>query len=206
MKRKSLTVIMLASLFLLGACGQSQKATSTSSTSKEKTSQTSSSTKSKAKSSSSSASVSSSETAEGAVASSSSTTEAANSANSNASSSVAAQEKTPTQTATKDVSNIASFVGTWANDRGESVTVNADGSVVVTMSDGNINNMALWYNQEYSGVGLYTVYAPGASAGSAGLLYIPAGVTNPHIGTTDAQDTLVIGQDVSADEHPYYRQ
>lgn len=206
MKRKSLTVIMFASLFLLGACGQSQKATSTSSTSKAKTSQTSSSTKSKTKASSSSSSISSSETSEGAVASSSSTTEAANSANSNASSSVAAQEKTPAQAATKDVSNIASFVGTWANDRGESVTINADGSVVSTGSSGKVYNMALRFNGDSQGVGWYAIYMPDALVGGAGLLYIPAGVTNPHIGTTDAQDTLVIGQDVSADEHPYYRQ
>lgn len=203
MKKVVISLVTLSSIVLLAACGQSNTAsTSSSSSSKAKTSQTSASSSSKAKSESSKAA--SQETA--AAMSAESSTAAASETSASSSASAPAEKPVENQPAAKNVADVASFAGTWANDRGETVTVNADGSIVTTNAAGDSFNLALWFNQDTQGVGFYTVYAPGASAGSAGLLYIPANVTNPHIGTTDARETLVIGQDVSADEHPYYRQ
>lgn len=220
MKKIAFSLITVTTLLSLAACGSANNAsTSKTSTSSAKTSVSSSSSSSKSSSSSQKKTTSSSQEtpsdASSAVASSSSATQpASDSASATDAGQAAAspapataeQKKTSAQAVTKDVSNIASFVGTWANDRGESVTINADGSVITTASDGRTYNMGLSFTQELNGVGFYGIYVPGALVGGAGLLYIPAGVTNPHIGTTDAQDTLVIGQDVSADEHPYYRQ
>lgn len=191
MKKVVISLVTLSSIVLLAACGQSKTETQTSASSKAKTSQTSSSAKRK---SSSTSSEESSSVATSAASSEASATQKE------------AEKPAESRSDLKDVTNISSFAGTWANDLGQTVTVNADGSAIVTSAEGKSYNMALKFNHDTQGAGFYTIYTPGESIGSAAFIYIPAGITNPHIGTIDEQDTLVIGQDVSADEHPYYRQ
>lgn len=195
MKKLGLYLLTLVSAFSLVACGQSKSANTTTSSTKEKTSQSSSVTKSKTKASS--------VTESSQVQESSSKDTSASSSKEQKSEPEAKKEES--KTTSKDVSDISNFAGTWANDRGESVAIQPDGSVVITRPDGTSFDMALHYNQDTNGVGNYTIYSPTAPAGAAGFLYIPAGVENDYI-AVDNQDTLLIGQDASAGQHPYYRQ
>ncbi len=93
--------------------------------------------------------------------------------------------------------DFSSVVGTWTNDKGDSVTFTAQG----LQSD----DMELSPNGVANGVANFT-YAPKNSAtGSAALVMIPAG-TAAVGGTVYDRDAIVIGQSTSAEESPYYRQ
>lgn len=121
-----------------------------------------------------------------------------------------ASTQTPSQATTSgglDINAAASgdfsaIAGTWTNDLGDSVTISANGSVTATSLTGTyqISSNGVTGNAFFG-----TVYNPNESAGSANITVIPANVANPRTGGVTSQDSLTMGQDASADDHPYYR-
>ncbi|EGJ26414.1 DUF6287 domain-containing protein [Streptococcus porcinus] len=100
----------------------------------------------------------------------------------------------------RDFSVIA---GTWKNDLGEILIIEADGSFTLDYkkADGSVTR-----GHDKIGTGFIKDGCYLANITGAGFIVTPASVKNIHIGTVYNQDSIAIGQSVHADEHPFYRQ
>lgn len=210
--RKMATVLMLTSLFLLGACGKSdKKATTASSTTKSskvvKKNNTSNSSKN-TKTSSSDSSKQASQDDNGAT----NQSNAASANNSQAASGTAsAIQNDSSQNQTVDSSidvnalanqDYSSIAGTWSNDLGETITISADGHA--TGSD-YPKTYDLGTGQVNNGNFFGSIHNPETDYGNAAFIVIPAGVANIHSGEVENSDRILIGQSAEADNHPFYR-
>lgn len=188
------TVLLLTSTLLLGACSkQSQSTGASSSTKSSQTTKTSSKSSSTTKKSSTSSS----------QASSTETT---------ASLSQSQTEQSSTATVTTAQSSInvgnlsnndfSTVSGTWKDDLGNSVTVDANGQLSLTYTGDNQSpttiDAQISFLQTIDGVYF------GNFSGSP-IIVIPAGVANPHDSSVSNSDRILIGQTADADMHPYYR-
>ncbi|MEE0122683.1 MAG: DUF6287 domain-containing protein, partial [Streptococcus salivarius] len=86
---------------------------------------------------------------------------------------------------------ISSLVGTWTNANGESVTINADGTIIKNSTGytAQLKPQRVSDNIFYAGVF--------SDTSSAALRAISGG--------SNGSDYLVIGQDQTAEGFPYYR-
>lgn len=189
------TVILLSSLFLLGACSKTEKGTSASS-SHAKVIQTSNSTAAKKVVKSSASSYQES------VVSSSSVTEIE-----------PTQQTLPSQSQSNsnedrlDLEQIAygdfsSLSGTWTNDLGESITLTQDGQVSLSQSQALYQ---ITTNIVKDDVYFGTIYNPDSMTDSAAFIVVPNGVADPFLGEVGTNDRLIIGQCGSASEHPFFK-
>lgn len=198
MKVKVIRIVslLLLSSFLLIACGKNQsKDTSQSSEKTElKTSKsTSSSSKSKNKEKTSES--------ESATEADQSSTEK----DSNASQE-STNEESSDVSSTIDLNALlngdnTSIADTWENDLGEWVTITPNGQVYTNKTDLEYAIQSDRIDQVFWG----TIYNPESEYGSAAFIVVPAGVANPHFGDTSDKDRILIGQDINADYHPYFR-
>jgi len=198
------TVILLSSLFLLGACSKTEKGTSASS-SHAKVIQTSNSTAAKKVVKSSASSYQES------VVSSSSVTEIEPTVG-------VAEVTEPTQTLPSqsqsssnedrlDLEQIAygdfsSLSGTWTNDLGESITLTQDGQVSLSQSQALYQ---ITTNIVKDDVYFGTIYNPDSMTDSAAFIVVPNGVADPFLGEVGTNDRLIVGQCGSASEHPFFK-
>ena len=90
-----------------------------------------------------------------------------------------------------DNGDISSLVGTWTNANGESVTINADGTIIKNSTGytAQLKPQRVSDNIFYAGVF--------SDTSSAALRAISGG--------SNSSDYLVIGQDQTAEGFPYYR-
>jgi hypothetical protein len=90
-----------------------------------------------------------------------------------------------------DNSDISSLVGTWTNANGESVTINADGTIIKNSTGytAQLKPQRVSDNIFYAGVF--------SDRSSAALRAISEG--------SNGSDYLVIGQDQTSEGFPYYR-
>lgn len=206
-KLTALATLTLASVLVLGACGtgnaQSQPsstkiATSSPSRTSSSSSQTLSSSSSLAQSTESTADRTSQPTASQSSEQKTSLVELSEPAT--ASQATPATSEVSKQTATQSSpSDFAYLAGTWANDEGKVLTVNADG----TISDG------AKIESDESGA-LAVRFKEGFGAA---LFYAPAGQDFPEsiapkeytAGTDITKERLVIAQSVGEMAHPFYR-
>lgn len=206
-KLTALATLTLASVLVLGACGtgnaQSQPsstkiATSSPSRTSSSSSQTLSSSSSLAQSTESTADRTSQPTASQSSEQKTSLVELSEPAT--ASQATPATSEVSKQTVTQSsLSDFAYLAGTWANDEGKVLTVNADG----TISDG------AKIESDESGA-LAVRFKEGFGAA---LFYAPAGQDFPEsiapkeytAGTDITKERLVIAQSVGEMAHPFYR-
>ncbi|WP_162012927.1 DUF6287 domain-containing protein [Streptococcus sp. S784/96/1] len=197
---KATTIVLLTSLFLLGACGKKKS----ESANNQYTVQSSKVATKKSEKSSSTAKSSSKATEgspENTLASSFSNAET------QATTSQSQIVKPANTSSSIDVDalindDLTTIVGDWSNDLGETITINPDRQVTSThrtatlqISPGEARD-----NCYFSGIG-----DPTQLVGGAGFIVIPAGVPNPHFGDVTDFDRILIGQSVAADEHPFTR-
>lgn len=209
---KLMTVTMLSSLVLLGACGKNQESAKASFTnSKDKTVQTSKTSASKAKK----ATKSSSSTSASDASKAKNTKATSNSSATTTSSSAQAKTDTKTKQASQakqsgvdltaltngDFSSIKKTCKrTWSNDKGQTFAIAADGSFSSTFSYTALQFVGAGDNY-YSA----TAYNPNQLTGSSVFIVTPAGKANIHTGAVNDKDTIAIGQSEEADYHPFYR-
>ena len=94
--------------------------------------------------------------------------------------------------------DFTSLAGTWVNDRGESVTFNANGLV---SEEWELFGPNVHENRDY----LHFTYGHKETKGSSAMFLVPKGVSTLG-GRVFEQDVLIIGQSSDAEEHPYYKQ
>lgn len=205
---KLMTVTMLSSLVLLGACGKNQESAKASFTnSKDKTVQTSKTSASKAKK----ATKSSSSTSASDASKAKNTKATSNSSATTTSSSAQAKTDTKTKQASQakqsgvDLTaltngDFSSIKGTWSDDKGQTFAIAADGSFSSTFSYTALQFVGAGDNY-YSA----TAYNPNQLTGSSVFIVTPAGKANIHTGAVNDKDTITIGQSEEADYHPFYR-
>ncbi|MCY7186232.1 DUF6287 domain-containing protein [Streptococcus gallolyticus] len=204
-KSCKITVILLCSVLLLGACSKKEKSSQVSTSHSKVTQVSKSSTKKKKVTKNSSSTELSSSIS------------APNSQDSSNDSSVAesgevgtqenSQSTTPTTASSISVENIANgdfstIAGTWSNDLGESVTVDSNGQTSISSHS---ESYLITSNTLEGNVSFGTIYNSDSEYGSAAFIIIPAGTANPYSGEVVAVDTIVIGQGGDANQHPYYR-
>lgn len=204
-KSCKITVTLLCSVLLLGACSKKEKSSQVS-TSHSKVTQVSKSSikKKKVTKNSSSTELSSSISAPNNQDSSNDSPVAE-------SGEVGTQENsqstTPTTASSISVENIANgdfstIAGTWSNDLGESVTVDSNGQANVS---GDSDPYSVVSGTIEGNVFFGGIFNPIYEVGGAAFIVIPAGTANPYSGEVVTVDTIVIGQSGDANQHPYYR-
>ncbi|WP_369350979.1 DUF6287 domain-containing protein [Streptococcus hillyeri] len=198
--QKATAIVLLTSLFLLGACGKKES----KSTNNQSTVQSSKVTPKKSEKSSSTTKNTSK-----ASDSSTETTLASNSSNAETQATTSqAQTVQPAHTSSSiDINallneDLTTIAGTWSNDLGEIITINQDGQVTSTqktttlqISQGRVHD-----NCFFAGIG-----DPNQLVGGAVFIVIPANVPNPHFGDVTDTDRILIGQSADADDHPFTR-
>ncbi len=198
-KTSTIATLLICSALLLSACGKSESNSSTATSSSQKTSQTSKS--------SSKQSPSETSGIEGTVTENSTDTQETSASDTTTHTSQTSDQTTSQASTGIDVNVVAAgdfsaIAGAWTNDLGDSVTISSDGSVTATSLSGT-------YQISSNGVSgdafFGTVYDPNDAVGSANITVIPANSANPRTGGINGQNTITMGQDASADEHPYYR-
>lgn len=188
------TVILLSSLFLLGACSKTEKGTSASS-SHAKVIQTSNSNAAKKAVKSSASSYQES------VVSSSSVTEIEPTLT------LPSQSQSSSNEDRLDLEQIAygdfsSLSGTWTNDLGESITLTQDGQVSLSQSQALYQ---ITTNIVKDDVYFGTIFNPDSMTDSAAFIVVPNGVADPFLGEVGTNDRLIVGQCGSASEHPFFK-
>lgn len=208
----AVALVALTSALLLGACGGNKQATTTSSTAK--TSQSSKMTKSSTKAKAKTEDKTKASSSEEMKAESSASQEAQTSKQIQPSKEEAkqdtnapAKEATPAKAdANQASSEYAKFAGTWTNDEGKTIVINADG----TTPDGD----HLESVQEQDG-GIYTGGIRSKEGFGASFFYAPAGQSFPESmapkefvntdGTDISRERIVIAQSADRMAHPFYR-
>lgn len=206
----ALALVALTSALLLGACGGNKQAATTSSTAK--TSQSSKMTKSSTKAKTKTENKTKASSSEEMRAESSASQEAQPSKQTqpakeeaNQDTNAQAKETAPATADTNQASSeYAKFAGTWTNDEGKTIVINADG----TTQDGE----HLEPVREQEG-GIYIGSIRSKEGFGAAFFYAPAGQSFPESmaskeytdGTDISRERIVIAQSVDRMAHPFYR-
>lgn len=202
--KKLAMIALVCSVTLLASCGK--KETTSSSSSSTQTKQTSQST-----------------TATSTKASEEKATEAATSSSAIASSGAdsASQSNQATDNQATEVDggallngDFSTIAGTWQNDLGESIEINRSGTFRKTSMSGEIGTGSISMGSVEEQV-LFGNIPNTGGVGGAAFIVILAGIPNPHYHQVEAEDRnfnevesverILIGQDINADAHPYYR-
>ncbi|SFR65999.1 hypothetical protein SAMN05216416_0650 [Streptococcus equinus] len=204
-KECKVTVTLLCSLFLLGACSRTERAKPASS-SHIKVTRTS---KSKAEKKVMKPNVS---TNQEVVASSPSVTDmtvAGNEAQDDETKVVSPSQDQANQPSESDIDfeclaygDFSSLAGTWSNDLGESVTLAQDGQASLSRTQ---SPYQVKTNIVKGNVCFGTIYDPNSLTESAAFIVVPKGIGDPFLGEVRTSDCLIIGQCASDSEHPYFK-
>ncbi|AGM98390.1 hypothetical protein K710_0611 [Streptococcus iniae SF1] len=98
--------------------------------------------------------------------------------------------------------DFSSIVGTWENDLGDLIIIADDSSLTLEYKqpDGSISSA-----QDKIGTGVIQEDCYMANITGARFIVIPAGVKNNHNGMVYHQNSIVVGQSLAADEHPFFK-
>lgn len=219
----ALVAVALFSTLLLGGCGNQKASTATSPSTSQKTVQTSSSSSAKKAVKKTQAS-SSTVQEESSVATEASDMVSASSASvpettvqteqqattpDQGQGEVATQEDASQANVSSSVNidsltqaDFSSIAGTWQDDQGNVMTIGADG----TLSDGRF-----LYTNTVNGE-IYMASLVTKEGASSGVFIIPAGASFPatmdaagYVAVDNSHDRIMVGQDVNALYHPFYR-
>lgn len=102
--------------------------------------------------------------------------------------------------------DFSTMAGTWVNDEGEVLTIEADGStsVVGWTLPSSIENPR--FKTEGYIVAHHVVGTSTDNYSVAVLIAVPAGIADHYFARVEDKDRLIIGQSVDANYHPFYRQ
>lgn len=189
--QKITAVVLLSSLFLLGACGKKENKDTSNNTSVK----SSKVAKAKADTSESTTSLSETETTPLQA----ETTSVASLATENQTAPQANSSIDITALVNNDFSSIA---GSWSNDLGETITIAADGQV--TSTERTVPHKIV-SGEAHDSIFSAGIGDPNQLVGGAAFIVIPAGIPNPHFGDTAQADRILIGQSEDADKHPFTR-
>lgn len=193
--QKITAVVLLSSLFLLGACGKKENKDTSSNTSVK----SSKVAKAKADTSESTTSLSETET----TSLQAETTSVASLATENQTDGQTAPQANSTIDITALVNNdFSSIAGSWSNDLGETITIAADGQV--TSTERTVPHKIV-SGETHDNIFSAGIGDPNQLVGGAAFIVIPAGIPNPHFGDTTQADRILIGQSEDADKHPFTR-